>query len=418
MANIKIKDRNGNVRIVNNVSIVKFKDENDNDVAYTTSLFQKTIFMKDENDFYQSQENGQGVATSIPTEPTKAGFLFKGWSAVSHEFIPANKEILPKVYLTSVTLKAMWLEVPLGSALVQGLGSASVGTGGVTFVVDDTFKAVLDDINNGNAEETDTYGNVFNKFPTVYRKVVLVEDSQITYVSLSFTKHDSSWVAYPCFIKPDGVTEMPYILIGKYCFTSTTNASSVSGTAVSTTLNNARLLARALGTGYQLYDWQMQRLFQDLVMVYKLTVNVNANPLLNTYHLDGGVWIDGIARVDTKWLFAYDPADYVDSPTWTNENNHTAGYNLAGYSAPTGSNQTIKKLGYDANHPFFNYPSMLTGESGYNSYYFDGYWYAGGNHPVRSNVGYSDANAGLWFCYTDGAWSTAAPVRLCYRPIA
>ena len=180
----------------------------------------------------------------------------------------------------------------------------------------------------------------------------------------------------------------------------------------------ARPLAQAKGTGYQLYDWQMQRLFQDLSLCYKKTVNVNQNPLLGIYHLDRGIWIDGIARVNSKWLCAYDPSKYVNSPYYTNANDHTDGYSQVGYDAPTGSNKTIKKLGYDANNPFFNYPSELTDESGYATYYCDGYYYASGNYPVYSYVSYSLANAGLFYCNTSDDWSYANGVRLCYRPIA
>lgn len=411
---IKLKDRNGTVRTYNNVSVIKLKDENGQDVVFTKSLHQKTIFMATENDFYSAQENGEGVATTIPVEPVRAGYQFRGWSLTSHDFNPANKEPLPKVYMTSVTLKAMWIAVPTGSALVEGLGTAN----SVTITVDETVMTVLTAINNGEYEETDAYGNVFNKIPTFYRKIVLAEDGQITYASYSFTQHDNTWKPYSCFIKPDGVTVMPYVLIGKYCFTSSSEASSVSGTAVSMQISAGRDYARALGTGYQLYDWQIQRLWQDLVMIYRQSVNVNANPLLNTYHLDGGVWIDGICRNNTQWLCAYDPSKYVNQPTWTNNNNHTEGYYLVGYTAPTGNAQTIKKMGYDPNHPFFNYPNVLTGESGYSSYYFDGYWYANGNYPVRSSVGDSTATYGLWVCSSVIGWSSAFRVRLCYRPIA
>lgn len=411
---IKLKDRNGNVRTYNNVSVIKLKDENDNDVLFTKSLHQKTIFMASENEFYSAQENGEGVATTIPVPPTKEHSIFKGWSKVSHEYNPANKEELPKVYLTNTELKAMWIDVPVGSALVEGLGSAD----NVVITVDSTVMAILTAINNGEYEEQDAYGNVFNKIPTFYRKVVLAEDNQITHASYSFTQHDNTWKPYPCFIKPDGVTVMPYILIGKYCMSSTSQANSVNATKVSMQIGAGRDLARALGTGYQLYDWQIQRLFQDLSMLFKGTVNVNQNPLLNTYHLDGGVWIDGICRDGTKWLCAYDTSKYVNNPTWTSDVNHTEGYSLVGYTATTSSNQTIKKLGYDANHPFFNYPNTLTGESGYSSYYYNGYFYANGNHPVLSLVSVSYAYYGLWYCYADDGWSYSSGVRLCYRPIA
>lgn len=413
---VKLKDKDGTLRTYDNVHAIKLKDENNNDVTFYKALHQKTIFLKTADEYYSAQENGSGVATTIPVEPTRAGFIFRGWSEVSHALIPANKVELPKVYNADTTLYAMWLETPTSGGTITGLGSQS--TGNVTFVISQDFADFLDDIVNGDYDETDAYNNVFVKIPTVYRKVQTIEDGQITAIALSLTKLDDDYKPYPCFIKPDGVTVMPYVMIGKYCFTSSSEASSVSGTPVSLNMATARQLAQAKGTGYQLYDWQMQRLFQDLSLCYKKTVNVNQNPLLGIYHLDIGILVDGIARVNSKWLCAYDPSKYVNSPYYTNANDHTDGYSQIGYDAPTGSNKTIKKLGYDANNPFFNYPSELTGESGYATYYCDGYWYASGNYPIRSDVSISSAAYGLFYCISNNGWSDARCVRLCYRPIA
>jgi len=153
-------------------------------------------------------------------------------------------------------------------------------------------------------------------------------------------------------------------------------------------------------------------------MVAKQSVNVNQNPLLGIYHLDGGVWVDGIARNNTQWLCCYDYTKYVDSPTYTNAQTHTDGYELVSYAAPTTSGQEIKKLGYDPDNPFFNYPSEVINNGSYNTYYCDGYWYAGGNYPVYSAVGYPSADYGLWRCNTYNAWSNAGCVRLVYEPVA
>lgn len=399
---IKLKDRNGVVRTYNNVSIVKMKDENDNDVVFAKSLFQRTVFMKTATDFYQSQENGEGVATSIPTQPTLAGHIFRGWSEVSNEYVIANKVQLPKVYNADQILYAMMVETPSGAYTVSGLGSQS--TSDVVWVTDAGFDAVIADIIAGNYDETDTFNNVFVKFPTVYRKVLTSESGQITSIALSFTQIDSTYKPYSCFVKPDGVTVMPYIYIGKYGFTSTSQASSVSGSTVNMTLGNARPLARNIGTGYQLYDWQMQRLVQDLSVAYYKSVNPTGN-VLGLNGINGNTWIDGICKNNTDWLCAYNPADYVDNPT-----SSTTGYNLVGYSSPSSSGR-IKKLGYDVNHPFFNYPNETGGGTG--EYYITDFYYAGGNHPVYSRV-----NNGVWSCSTSFDWSGPYGVRLCYRPIA
>lgn len=399
---IKLKDKNGVVRTYNNVSIVKMKDENDNDVVFAKSLFQRTVFMKTATDFYQSQENGQGVATSIPTQPTLAGHIFRGWSEVSNEYVVANKVQLPKVYNADQILYAMMVETPSGADTVSGLGSQSPSD--VIWVTDAGFDAVIADIIAGNYDETDTFNNVFVKFPTVYRKVLTSESGQITSIALSFTQIDSTYKPYSCFVKPDGVTVMPYIYIGKYGFTSTSQASSVSGSTVNMTLGNARPLARNVGTGYQLYDWQMQRLVQDLSVAYYKSVNPTGN-VLGLNGISGWTWVDGICKNNTDWLCAYNPEDYVDNPT-----SSTTGYNLVGYSSPSSTGR-IKKLGYDVNHPFFNYPNETGGNTG--EYYQTDFYYGGGNRPVHSYVGY-----GVWYCFTNGDWSAGYGVRLCYRPIA
>ena len=407
MANIKLKDKNGVVRNYTGVNVIKLKDENDNDVAYTASLYQKTVFMATDTILYSSQENNSGVATTIPEPPTRSGYIFRGWSEVDNQYVQANKVVLPKVYNADQFLYAMWVETPSGADTVSGLGEQYPST--ISYVTDAGFDAVIADIIAGNYDETDVNNNVFVKFPTVYRKILTSEDGQITSIALSFTQIDSDYKPYSCFVKPDGVTVMPYIYIGKYPFTSTSQASSVSGSAVSTTFSVARPLARAVGTGYQLYDWQMQRLLQDLSVAYYKTINPTGN-ILGLQGMTNWHWIDGFARNNTQWLFAYNPADYVDSPSWTDIYTHTAGYNIASYSSPSASGR-IKKLGYDTSNPFFNYPNVVGGSSG--EYYVTNFDYSGGNHPVRSSL-----SVGVWYCYSNYDWNNAYGVRLCYRPIA
>jgi len=403
MANIKLKNAQGQTVTYNEVAVIKVKDTDDNDVNFTISLGQQTTFMKDTNDLYQMQNQNTGVATSIPTEPTKVGYWFKGWSNVSHEYIPANKVSLPQVFNTDTTLYGMWLETPSATASVTGLGSQY--TSGVTFNVSADFPTTF-------SEETDTFGNVFVKIPTIYRKIITTTDNQIVDMQLSTTKIDDDYKPYPCFVKEDGTTVMPYILIGKYCMSSSSQANSVNATPVSMTIGAGRTLARALGNGYQLYDWQMRQLFNDLVIVARRSVNVNANPLIGIDHLASDIWVDGYAHNNTDWIFSYKPSKYVDNPT-----SSTDGYNLASYSCPSASGQEIKKLGYDSNHPFFNNVSEVISDSAYNSYYYDAWYYSGGNHPVYSYVSFGDAFVGLFYSVSANGWSHAIRVRLCYRPI-
>ena len=170
MANIKLKDKNGVVRDYTGVSVIKLKDENDNDVIFTTSLYQKTIFMATDTILYSSQENNSGVATTIPEPPTRSGYIFRGWSEVDNQYVQANKVVLPKVYNADQFLYAMWVETPSGATTVSGLGEQYPAN--ITWVTDAGFDDVINDIIAGNYDETDVNNNVFVKFPTVYRKIL------------------------------------------------------------------------------------------------------------------------------------------------------------------------------------------------------------------------------------------------------
>ena len=90
---------------------------------------------------------------------------------------------------------------------------------------------------------------------------------------------------------------------------------------------------------------------------------------------------------------------------------------ISGYIAPT-TNNDIKKLGYDSAQPFFNYPSEVISNSSHNKYYCNYYYYASGNKPIYTNVGYPDITKGAFHCMGDSNWSFNDGVRLCYRPIS
>lgn len=293
-------------------------------------------------------------------------------------------------------------------ATVSGLGSSSPSS--VTFNVDADFDFNFEEV-------TDSLDNIFIKIPTLYRKVnTISSDSQITSYTISTVKIDSSYLPYPCFVKEDGVSVMPYILIGKYMSSSTSTCNSVNATYVIQTLATARPLARALGTGYQLYDWMFRDLFQDLVCCYLRTVNTNNgagfSSILGIEHQQNSFWCDGVSQRDRTWLFSYKPSMYVNEPTTS-----TSGYNTVNYTSPSNtSTNNITVLGYDANHPFFNYPKTASGTT-YTSYYCDAFRYAAGSHPVDCVVGSANAYFGVFHCYVHLWWTDTLGVRLCYRPI-
>lgn len=403
MLDIKLKNKNGEVVTYENVTQIKAKDAEGNNVIFTAPLGQQTSFYVEGVGLWESQNHKDGVKTHIPEEPTKAGHWFKGWSENGYEYHAADKVLLPQVFSGDKALYAMFIETPEATATADGLGSTQ--TTDISFSVDENFPTTFEEV-------TDNYNNVFIKIPTIYRKIIEIVDGQITAIQLSTTKIDETYKPYPCFVKEDGVTVMPYILIGKYCMSDTQTAKSVNATAVNMTISAGRNLARARGTGYQLYDWQMQRLFQDLVILNKKSVNVNVNNLLGISHLDSNIWVDGFCQNSGMWICSYKPSKYIDNPA-----NNSDGYVEVGYTSPTVNGQCIKKLGYDEDNPFFNYPAGVVNDSSYNSYYYDAFYYSSGNHPVVSYVANSGADYGLFATVAVVAWTTALRVRLCYRPI-
>ena len=301
---------------------------------------------------------------------------------------------------------------PLAPAIltVSGLGAEDPST--VTFTEEGaTF--------DWSFPEVTVNGNIFIKIPTMYRKVNTVVDNQITSFSLSKQKVDNDYQPYPCFLDSDGTTVLDYVLIGKYCSSSTSVMNSVNATAATQTLENGRTNARALSTGYQLYDWQIQKLFVDLALLKSKNVNfqdgsATISEYLGIAHLDQAVWIDGIYHNSSIWYSALNPANYVSNPS----THPPVGYSALSYGAPTDSGYEVKALGYDSNNPFVNYPSAVVSNSNYNTYYCDGYYYDSGSCPVYSRVGYASAGRGLWNWFGSDSWSSAYGVRLCYRPIS
>jgi len=402
MPNIKLKDAQGNVQIHENVAIVKMKDTSNNDVYYKESIGVPVSFVKTTGETYSVMDVPQGVSVQAPLQPVREGYIFRGWSLVSHEFIPENKITFPHLFEEATTVYAMWEQrVATGVAQISGLGSELLTD--VTFNVGEGF---LDNL----IEITDEFGDKYLEVPTLYRKITAQDgNGQVTGKILSFTKVDDTYIPYSVFKKPNGQV-MPYVRIGLYQMIDSTRATSKSGTVKTFSIGAARTLAREKGTGYQLYDWQFRELFNDLAMVAEQSVDINKTTIIGITNWNKDQWIDGFANNSTQYLVCYDPSKYVDSPTAESD-----GYSALSYASPTGSNVYIKSLGYDSNHPFALFPRTTGGGAG--TYYPDYFRYVSGNHPVYCNVGYAGADDGLFFFYGNTAWSYACACRLCYRPI-
>lgn len=402
MPSIKLKDAQGNVQIHENVSVIKVKDVDNNDVNFNVALSPNIVIFRDiDNNDYAIMSSKAGKSVQAPQEPARAGYIFRGWSLVSHEFILENKVSFPAVFNEPTTLYAMWEEkVATGVASISGLGSELLTD--VIFNVGEGFLGNITTV-------TDDNGDVWREIPTLYRKITAQDSNgQITGKILSFTKIDDTYVPYSVFKKPNGDI-MPYVRIGVYCIRSGSVAESKSGTAQTMTLGVGRTLARARGTGYQLYDWQFRELFNDLALAEKKSMEINATTIIGTQQQNQYIWIDGFCHDSAKYYIAYDPSKYVDSPT-----SATDGYSELAYTMPT-STGYIKALGYDSNHPFALFPKSVGGSSA--SYYPDESNYQSGNRPVSCYVGGSHAGDGLFYFRGHVAWSDAYACRLCYRPI-
>ena len=263
-------------------------------------------------------------------------------------------------------------------------------------------------------EEVTIGTDKFAKFTTWYRKSVF-NGNELVGIIMSNVKEDDDYVPYDCFLDENG-NVLPYILIGRYCMSSTTTANSVDASRATMTIGAGRTLARAKGTGYQIMDIAMQIFWRDLALAISQTVNFNNGSGVASYlglarMTEGGWWVDGLAHVDNKYLYCNKPSKYVDSPT-----SNTDGYSELGYDMPTNNGGCVSKLGYDANHPTINLPSATVSNGNFNTYYCDGLYYASGNRPCNVSVGYAYANAGLFSLGGHYDWSYAYGVRLCYKP--
>ena len=79
----------------------------------------------------------------------------------------------------------------------------------------------------------------------------------------------------------------------------------------------------------------------------------------------------------------------------------------------------IKKLGYDASQPFFNYPSEMRFKyNSWDTYYCDEPSLLYTNKPMASNVGQASAYAGAFHLMSSAGWTATFYNRLCYRPIS
>ena len=273
--------------------------------------------------------------------------------------------------------------------------------------------------------------DVFIKIPKIYRKVDSSENDQITGYTISNAKLDGNYALYPCFIDENN-NELDYIYIGKYLCSSSTECNSVADEPF--VLQNSKATARAnaskKGDGYQLMDWRIQRLWQDLLLCSYGSVSIEIQTVsddgsrsfddkigINWNLLSGATYyrqlIDGVRHQGTYYLYSNEPSKYGEASATTE------GYYVCNIQAPQiFSNSLISRLCYDKKQPFFNYPSSIySNYYKYDIYYCANYIYNGGSGAMAfspASIYQSPFDCGL-------SNSTSEPnyaVRLCYRPIA
>lgn len=399
---------------INNVNSVELNDAVSGKHLFNLALNNTINFIADNTD-YSVVSVKSGVDITAPKTPTKSGYVFKGWgltdSATSYVSFPYTPSA------AQLNLYAIYMAA--SKCICEGLGSSSPSN--VVFTKDTTFTLA-----GLGIEEVVIDGNTFIKIPTMYKKFDTVVSNQLTKFTIANAQIDSSYQPYPCFIDENN-NLLEYILIGKYWISSSSVANSVNATVSSMAIGTGRTLCRAkTNENYQglLYDWQIHQLWRDLIICFKQTVNTNSGSGIGTDYIDdlgirwgtSSCWIDGLAGKQGSFVFSYKPSKYIDSPTSSSDSYNVASY-IPGFTTDI---YNITKLGYDANHPFVNMPSSVSGLE-YITYYCDGFTFgtSGFNvlRPFRANVGWEVTNSGAFSSYFDKGWSDTYSCRLCLRPI-
>lgn len=364
--------------------------------------------------------------------------------AIIKNNINFGNQNIKRIYKGSNQITQIWKKVNNQNKLLYYYGD---GSQGLTYSDISVWKAtvtnlgaenpndVVFDVPDDNIEkpwsEVTFNGDTFIRFNKMYRKILTITDNQITSFSISKKKLDDDYKPYPCFIDENG-NELDYILVGKYMSKSSDTCNSVAaGDPVSQTISNGREKARARGAGYQIMDWRIYKLWQDLVICAYKKININSGSGLITDVLglewdQGSQWVDGLCiagkSVDKikTWIYSNSPSKYIDNPT-ANSDSYAA---ISGYTMPyISSSQIIQKLGYDSAEKFFNYPSAVAGDtvSNKNTYYCNSYVPGTSTTPINTSVGgVSEGNGiyGAFSCRALNSYDYNTGVRLCYRPIA
>lgn len=378
------------------------------------------------SDTFTVSRSGDGAISAVSDNPSKITASVSGTTVTVSA--PDTSAADSAAITVSVAESANYLaytgsdltvsaEIRVGfiEATVSGLGSASPSN--VTFTKDPTFTAA-----GLNITEVTVGGDTFIRIPTMYRKINTVSNNQITSFTMANGPVDSSYSPYPVFLAEDGVTVLPYVLIGKYGTTSSTSMVSTGSAGwQSLTITDARTYARQKGAGYQLYDWQFMKLWQDLIIIITESVSIKSvtTDALGIFWMCttgyGGSAVDGLWNNNGSFVFSYKPSKYTDDPT-----SNTDGYKSVPYTVPSSTGTSlIKKLGYSAADPFLNIPSATDFNPEYDTYYCCGYYYSPTSAAADNtmSLGPNHKQFGSYFLGLGDPKSYIKFQRLCYRPV-
>lgn len=346
-----------------------------------------------------TRENRISVGTYTVTVVARDGYQLDDIKLNGETFIQNTQLIIdwensnPVFEITSTRLTGF-------KASVNGLGELDYKK--IEFNIDPNFNFNFEEVTIHSDVTNDD--NVFIKIPTMYKKIDNIEESQITAFTISTKKDSDDYLPYPCFVKADG-TIMPYILIGKY-LSKEDRASSIS-TIGTLTPANFRVYANNLGSGYQAYDWKIDRLLIDLILLHNRSMKIKGTDFFNINGLNNKQLIDGIGTYSSYYVYCTNEDYYVSSPTTS-----TSYYNTLNYNNVSGSGY-ITDLGYDENQYFLNLASTIQSVP-YNTVYYLSYCTS--STSTQSIHRQLFTNGGLYYQYSY-SWTSNTYIRLCYRPL-
>lgn len=248
---------------------------------------------------------------------------------------------------------------------------------------------------------TDDYGNVFVRIPKFYIKKTSTAGKLA--VQISKTQIPGSYLP-KCFWDFTKNKELPYVDVGAYLASSSGGKlASKAGVKplVSTSIVGFRTLAQANGPGYQQMDIHVVDMLQCLFYVEFATLNSQSiHPGLTggeesgtTGTTDGVAASSGAMGIGNTHQFKYrgiedlwgnvyqwvDGVNILDQQAWVCENaaNYASDIFASPYVKLSYKNATnngyVRTMGFDANRPYAQFPTVTTGASA-TTYYADNYY--------------------------------------------